>query len=309
MNTTRRLLPAFAYRTGDRVLGEDGDESIFGRVSPKHGPLHSRHGRVVVLWDGEPYDELSLGHAVDAELLRLDPPSEHQKRLSVLVDSYTEKESLLDRSVRIARLALAFGRVNRATRHEDGRRPETDSDHTVMLGWLACDIAEGLCLDLDLGLLSQFASVHDMVEVYANDTQTLIIDAAGRADKARREEAAKARLREELGSCWLTETLDRYERQEDAEAQFIRVLDKVLPKLTHLLNGCAAAKELTDEVGFKASHEAQAKDLSHRYRAVAFEIHELLWASMEASEAAWNKEGASRLFEEVLRKEGASHGP
>ncbi len=62
--------------------------------------------------------------------------------------------SKLDRAVDIAKLALQFARVRRVTRHEDGRRPEFDSDHTVMLAILACDMApEGL----DLGLVAQFA--------------------------------------------------------------------------------------------------------------------------------------------------------
>ena len=36
----------------------------------------------------------------------------------------------LDRALVLARIALAFGRVERATFHEDGVRPETDTDHT-----------------------------------------------------------------------------------------------------------------------------------------------------------------------------------
>ena len=43
-------------------------------------------------------------------------------------------------AIRLADLILRFGRVNRATYHPDGERPESDTDHTVMLGILACAV-------------------------------------------------------------------------------------------------------------------------------------------------------------------------
>ena len=70
-------------------------------------------------------------------------------------------------------LSLAFGRVERATRHEDGTTPESDTDHTVMLGLIGCSLAPLVCADLDLGLIAQYALVHDVVEVHAGDTNTL----------------------------------------------------------------------------------------------------------------------------------------
>lgn len=291
---TRYLLPASAYLPGDRVAAEDGLEKVFGRVSKHHASRHAEKGEVLIFWDNEEYGGGDLGHQVPVDLLELWPERAHEDRLRKEIEAYLSKEPLLDRAVRLARISLAFSRVERVTLHEDGVRLETDSDHTIMLGLIACDVARGLCLDLDLGLLSQFSYVHDLVEVYAGDTQTLSIDAAGRANKAAREEASKNRLREELGSCWIVETLERYERQDCPEAHFVRVLDKVLPKLTHLLNGCAAAKKLTNEAGFKASHEAQAAELLKRYPHVADEIHALLRASMEASEVAWGEGASSR---------------
>lgn len=207
----------------------------------------------------------------------------------------------LHEALALARIALAFGRVERVTFHEDGVRPETDTDHTVMLGLLACQIAHGLntqtfsgldvSIDrkLDVGLVAQFALVHDLVEVYSGDVQTLTIDTAGRTVKEERERAARERLRAELGECWLTDRLGEYEEQTSPEARFIRVLDKVLPKLTHILNGCAAAKKLTDLDGFKAAHDAQVTALSKQYGDVPFEVHALLRISMRESERAWGE--------------------
>jgi putative hydrolases of HD superfamily len=83
-----------------------------------------------------------------------------------MVDT-TACSRLADSLVDLARLALAFGRVDRtAVYHPDQTTPESDTDHTVMLGWAACAIAATWFPQLDLGLVAQFALVHDAPEVY-----------------------------------------------------------------------------------------------------------------------------------------------
>jgi putative hydrolase of HD superfamily len=157
---------------------------------------------------------------------------------------------LADAMVDLGRLALAFGRIDRtAVYHPDGVTPESDSDHTVMLGWLACALAARCFPDLDLGLVAQFALVHDAPEVYAGDTPTLRIDATGRAAKAAREHAAVDRLRSEFAERlpWFPDVIAAYEAQVLPEARFVRGLDKVLPKIVHLLDGCTGLRELSME--------------------------------------------------------------
>lgn len=197
----------------------------------------------------------------------------------------------LDRATRLAAFLLQFSRVERATAHPDGMRPETDSDHTVMLAVIACD----LCPEsLDRGLVAQFAVVHDLVEAYAGDTQTLKIDDAARANKDAREVAALFRIREEFGVYnWLVQTIQRYEAQSTSEARYVKLLDKVLPKLTHLLNGCRAAKNITNYDGFVESHVRQHLDLSRRMGGEpwAEDVLDLLRDAMNASEAAWHSNG------------------
>ena len=193
----------------------------------------------------------------------------------------------LAHAMKIVRLSLALARVERVTRHEDGVRPETDTDHTVMLTLLACEFAPSI---LNRARIAEFATVHDLAEAYAGDTPTLMIDAAGRAAKDAREEAARARIAAELGpDSWIVQTLAVYERQEELEARWVKIVDKACPKLTHLLNGCVAAKALTDKAGFRRCHEEQLRSLQDRYG--AFEelqtALELLAASMTASELAW----------------------
>lgn len=148
---------------------------------------------------------------------------------------------LADAAGRVAGLALAFGRIDRAcATHPDGT-PESDSDHTVMLAWLAPALVAVTAPWLDAGLVAQFAIVHDAVEVFAGDTPTLRIDAAGRRAKAAREEQARLRWHAELDGTlgWLPAMISRYEAQREPEARFTRAVDKCLPLFVHLACGCA----------------------------------------------------------------------
>jgi putative hydrolases of HD superfamily len=157
-------------------------------------------------------------------------------------DTDVTVRELADAVTDLGRLALAFGRIDRtAVYHPDGHTPESDTDHTVMLGWVACSLAARYFPGLDVGLVAQFALVHDAPEVYAGDTPTLRIDAAGRAAKADREAAAVTQLNREFSGRlpWLPTLLAVYEEQEMPEARFVRGVDKVLPKIVHMLDGCA----------------------------------------------------------------------
>lgn len=153
---------------------------------------------------------------------------------------------IADEVIKLAQLSLLFGRTPRATFHEDGKRVETDTDHTVMLSLVACGLAEKYYPQLDLGLVAQFAMVHDLVEAYAGDTPTLKISAEQKADKAAREQAALERIEQEFSDSFplIPELLTRYEARQEPEARFVKAVDKILPKATHILNKCAAMRSL-----------------------------------------------------------------
>src|SRR4029079_8924799 len=42
---------------------------------------------------------------------------------------------------------------------------------------------------------------------------------------------------------WLPEAIAAYERQGRPEARFVKILDKVMPTITHILNGGATLRE------------------------------------------------------------------
>jgi 5'-deoxynucleotidase YfbR-like HD superfamily hydrolase len=154
-----------------------------------------------------------------------------------------------------------------------------------MLGLVACELAP---VFLDRGDVAKYALVHDLVEAYSGDTNTLGISAEGKTAKVAREEAAMERLRVELGpSSAVFNWLEAYERQTDPAARYVRLLDKVLPKLTHLLNHCAAPKALGfDEARFEAAHIEQYEALAAQYPEFPVTLL-LLKEAMLASQESW----------------------
>lgn len=156
-------------------------------------------------------------------------------------------ESVID----LAELALRFGRVDRITAHPDGQRLETDTDHTVMLGMVACAFADRYNMlphfgyaRLRVGKIAQFALVHDLVEAYAGDTPTLVhMEDDAKAAKTAREHAAYVRISREFTALpWIAETIEEYERNICREARFVKAMDKLMPKACGILNRCATMR-------------------------------------------------------------------
>lgn len=114
-----------------------------------------------------------------------------------------------------------------------------------MLGIVACAFAEQFEPSLDLGLIAQYALVHDFVEVYSGDTCTINATGEQFLDKAQREASALARIKDQFSGTlpWVAATIDSYDRLNLPEARFVKTLDKVLPKITHALNKGAALVE------------------------------------------------------------------
>ena len=89
---------------------------------------------------------------------------------------------------------------------------------------------------------------------------------------------------------WLAGMLTTYEAQREPEARFVRLIDKVLPKLTHAFNGCAAAMPLTDRAGFIVAHARQLQRFREEYPEFSDAL-ELLASSMLHAEKCWPKSG------------------
>jgi hypothetical protein len=74
-------------------------------------------------------------------------------------------------------------------------------------------------------------------------------------------------------------------------------MDKVLPKLTHSLNGYAAAFSLVDSASLTAANAAQLQVFQTEYSEFP-ETLELLREAMTYSEACWNAPSSEGKSEE-----------
>lgn len=196
--------------------------------------------------------------------------------------------------VQLGQLALMLGRVDRITFHEDGSRPETDTDHTVMLGLVATSFAARYLPQLDLGLVAQYAFIHDLPEAHAGDTPTLRITPLERIKKRERERKAIERIDDEFGWSlpWVTDVIANYEAQKDAESRYVKAMDKLVPKITHILNqGRALTRQGYDRNKLRVRYEQQFHEME-RYAAdfpALFELREQLLDTLYAT-VPWKKE-------------------
>lgn len=200
---------------------------------------------------------------------------------------YMDIEKVTEKTLELGKLSLLFSRVNRATFHEDGVTPESDTDHTVMLGLCACAFASQYDTSLDIGKVAQFALVHDLVEAYAGDTNSIGITADTKSDKEVREHNAFLRIQEEFRDIfpWIHSTIEEYESLESKEARFIKTFDKILPKITHTLNNGKHYKDSNRTKDELASiHQKQVHEMSSGYAKEFTRAIDLLKAMMKKSE-------------------------
>ncbi len=113
-----------------------------------------------------------------------------------------------------------------------GHRPDNDAEHSWSLGILAVALAPEVDKSLNVGLVSIYATVHDLVEVYAGDT-SVWADKKHLASKKEREEEALQQLKSDFPLFPnLFKYIDEYEKRDTDEAKFIYALDKFLNLLT-----------------------------------------------------------------------------
>lgn len=108
------------------------------------------------------------------------------------------------------------------------RRWENDAEHSWSLAFLACSLAPQIDPTLDTGKICQFATVHDIVEIYANDTSVFASETE-LASKAEREEKALEKIATDFSHFpWIVQTVEAYERKDTDEAKFVYALDKYI---------------------------------------------------------------------------------
>lgn len=171
------------------------------------------------------------------------------------------KEEYEEGVLKLGKLVFDFAKVHRVTYHEDGVTPESDTDHTVMVGVVACSLADALYKELDLGKIARYALVHDIVEVYAGDTNTFNISDTKRKEKEHKEKRALHLIEDQFLPTypWLPREIVRYEAREDKEARFVKAVDKLMTHITHRLNNDAYFKKT------RASREDTEKHFKQKF--------------------------------------------
>ena len=207
----------------------------------------------------------------------------------------------------LARLSFAMGEEERVTLHPDGRR-ESVATHSNMLLMVACTVATEAnrsrpytpqdtwvvnpeLREFDVGLVAQFAAVHDIPEVAPGgigDVDTFnITDPEHLALKAEAE-ATAVRLLERDHPTWLGPLIVRYEAQVEPEARLVRYLDKVMPKATLALSGCAQFKrDGTSAEYFETFVAKQRAELDAQYPELADLCGAIYETMNEAVRTVW----------------------
>jgi len=141
----------------------------------------------------------------------------------------------------LSELILPFYEVERdmllPSQPKGKRRNENDAEHSWSVAMLACSLAPHIDSTLDIGIVSQFAIVHDLVEVYADDTSVWADDAALDLKEGNEAEALKKIKAKFSHFPWLIDALEKYEKQDSNEALYVRAIDKYIALCIRFMDG------------------------------------------------------------------------
>lgn len=130
-------------------------------------------------------------------------------------------------AIELGRISERFARVYRGPRYSDNQ-PESDVEHSFMLGMIAPEIAHLYFPNLNPYLVGEYSRIHDLVEVKTGDVITFSLTEEELAAKEAAEQKALEELLEELPP-YTASLLREYEKQETLEARFVRAVDKLMP--------------------------------------------------------------------------------
>ncbi|MDI9354948.1 MAG: HD domain-containing protein [Cyanobium sp. MAG06] len=186
---------------------------------------------------------------------------------------------LLEKILDIGILSEKYANTYRVTLFSDGKTPESDTDHTFMLGLLCTSLTDKYYKDkMDIGLISQFVLIHDLVEVYAGDTDTVLNKSTESIKlKEDKERLALEMLESKFYTSfpYITETIKKYESQDTKEARFVKIVDKLTPEITNIINNNAYFKNTNKNYEYIYNH-FEFKTNKYKYLLEEFpEINEI----------------------------------
>jgi len=139
-----------------------------------------------------------------------------------------DKISHMNKIVPIINLATKVADVKRTVGYRKGHF-ENDAEHSYQLALVCWSANKQYNLGLEDELILKFALVHDLVEVYAGDTDAHDDKHKIKSKKENEEKAFEALKADYADFKEILETIQRYEKKHDAEAQLVYTLDKFIP--------------------------------------------------------------------------------
>jgi putative hydrolase of HD superfamily len=107
---------------------------------------------------------------------------------------------------------------------------ENDAEHSFQLAMICWQLAETKNLKLNKTKILQYALVHDLVEVYAGDTDPHKSSESYLLSKDEREARAMKKIKKSFPNfSALSKAIEGYERKKDKESRLVYVMDKILP--------------------------------------------------------------------------------
>jgi 5'-deoxynucleotidase YfbR-like HD superfamily hydrolase len=199
------------------------------------------------------------------------------ERLNGYESTYRRGAHLAQASLDLGKSAMYFSRIERIPRYADGER-ETDTEHSFMLALVAPELAAALEYPLDIGLVSQFATVHDLIELKTDDVATFLFTDSQQHQKEITEHQALGELLNELPPH-TAHLVGRYESQTEPEARFVRYVDKLLPIVVDIIGaGVRVMREDYQVDSLALLHDCHTKLRERLLRTFGEEFPELTLA-------------------------------
>lgn len=125
-----------------------------------------------------------------------------------------------------------FQSIERNVRVRGRKAMENDAEHSYQLAMVCWQLAENNKLRLNKYKILQYALVHDLVEVYAGDTDPHKSSKKHISSKDKREATAVKQIRKAFPYFGaMNSAINGYETRKDKESQFVYMMDKILPMI------------------------------------------------------------------------------
>jgi len=148
-------------------------------------------------------------------------------------------------------------------------RKENDSEHSYelcLMCWFLGIQYNNNWGSLDINKVIQYALIHDLVEVYAWDTDTYSWPKDLSDSKHEREMISLEKLSRDL---WffpeVIKTIEGYESQGDEESQFVKWIDKSLFPLAQLRDNFRSRKKLHKNISLAEVDVEKQKKTKHPF--------------------------------------------